>query len=482
MGRRVGGVHRPGYRLTVPSAELVQAFAAVRAELELPAEFPPDALAEAERAAREPSTPDRDLRSVPFVTLDPPGARDLDQAMHIERAAGGYRVRYAIADVPAFVPAGGAVDREARARGQTMYAPDGRIPLHPPLISEGAASLLPGQDRRAFVWDFDLDASGSVTDARLSRALVRSEAQLDYAAVQRELDSGSGHPVMRLLAEVGPLREEQERLRGGASLAIPDQEIETTPGGYSLRMRPPSAIEGYNAQISLMTGMQAARIMLDGGVGLLRTMPPAPPWAVDRLRRQARALGAEWPERQAYGEFLRSCNADDPRQLAVLYEAVTLFRGAGYTAFDGDAPTGDDATQAAVAAPYAHVTAPLRRLVDRFALVCCEALIGGAEVPAWVREALPLLGETMQASDRRAGALERACVDVVEAALLCDRVGETFTATVVDKEDRKPGALVQLTDPPVLARCDGELELGTTVQVRLDVADVQRRLVRFSVA
>lgn len=475
-------MHRPGFRLTVPTAELVDAFAAVRAELELPAQFPDDALSEAERAASTRKPVQRDLRELPFVTLDPPAARDLDQALQIERVAGGFRVRYAIADVPAFVSDGGAIDREARLRGQTMYAPDRRAPLHPPRISEDAASLLPGQDRSAFVWEFDLDTDGAVLQTRLGRALVRSRAQLDYESVQADLDSGHGDPVMRLLAEVGPLRIAQEQARGGASLAIPDQEVQSTPEGYRLRMRPPSAIEGYNAQISLMTGMAAARIMLEGSIGLLRTMPPAAPGAVARLRRQARALGTQWPKQMPYGEFLRGCDARDPRQLALLYEAAALFRGAAYQAFDGTPPAAEQATQAAIAAPYAHVTAPLRRLVDRFTLVCCEALVAGEQVPDWVRAALPTLAETMQASDRRAGALERACVDIVEAALLKDRVGETFTATVVDKDERRPGVSVQLTDPPVLARCDGDPELGTSVQVRLDLADVVQRRVRFSLA
>ncbi len=134
-----------------------------------------------------------------------------------------------------------------------------------------------------------------------------------------------------------------------------------------------------------------------------------------------------------------------------------LFRGAAYTAFDGEAP--DGLVQAAVAAPYAHVTAPLRRLVDRFGLVACEHLLRGAEVPAWVREALPTLPGAMQASDRRAGSLERAVVDLVEAATLEQRVGEEFDAVVVDdgdgRERGEPSRLVQLTEPAVLARCAG---------------------------
>ena len=100
-----------------------------------------------------------------------------------------------------------------------------------------------------------------------------------------------------------------------------------------------------------------------------------------------REPGAPWPQGQRYGEFLRTLDRSDPRHLALIHEATALFRGAGYTPFDGAPP--EHREHAAVANPYAHVTAPLRRLVDRFGLVVCEALSAGTDVPAWARAALP---------------------------------------------------------------------------------------------
>src|SRR6478752_5998153 len=106
---------------------LIARFDAIRAQLSVPEQFSPEVLAEAEAVAAKPlGLPDRDETAVPFLTIDPPGSMDLDQALHIERDGDGYRVRYAIADVPAFVQPGGAVDQEARRRGQTVYAPDKR--------------------------------------------------------------------------------------------------------------------------------------------------------------------------------------------------------------------------------------------------------------------------------------------------------------------------------------------------------------------
>ncbi|HZB51610.1 MAG TPA: RNB domain-containing ribonuclease, partial [Mycobacteriales bacterium] len=106
-------------------------FDAVRAELEVPADFPPDVLAEAAEAAAAPVLPEADATDIPLVTVDPPGSRDLDQALHLAARGDGFRVSYAIADVAAFVRPGGAVDGEARRRAETLYGPDLRTPLHP---------------------------------------------------------------------------------------------------------------------------------------------------------------------------------------------------------------------------------------------------------------------------------------------------------------------------------------------------------------
>lgn len=459
---------------------LLARFAAVRAELELSEVFPPEVTAEADAvSASPPGLPERDETSVAFFTIDPATSMDLDQAMHLERDGDGYRVRYAIADVPAFVAAGGAIDTEARRRGQTIYCPDARVPLHPTVMSEGAASLLPGEVRPAFVWDMRLDSEGEGTSAEVYRALVRSVERFDYVGVQEQVDSGTTDERWVLLKEVGEKRIRQEQLRGGASLPMPEQEVHLgDDGNFTLEFRPPRTVEEWNAQISLLTGMAAADMMLHAGVGILRTMPEADHNAVARFRRQAKALGAPWPAEQSYGDFLRGLDRSNPKHLALIYDATALFRGAGYTPFDGDVP--EQVEQAAVADAYAHVTAPLRRLVDRFGLVICEAISSGTEIPAWVREALPTLPEIMKESDRTAGTAERMCADAVEAAVLTPRVGETFSAVVVDRDDR--GLEIQLLDIPVVARAKGDGELGATVDVRLDSADVSTGEVTFVVA
>ncbi len=477
-------------------AALRARFARIRTSLQVPAHFPAEVLAAAAEAAssgRAEAQVDADLREIPFVTVDPPGSTDLDQALHLSRldgSAGGYHVDYAIADVPAFVLPGSPVDREARGRGQTLYAPDERTPLHPPVLSEDAASLLEGQDRPAFVWRFDLLASGEVTAVQLVRALVRSRRRLDYATVQAAADAHPGPGAdpedlvagqAVLLREIGLARQEQERARGGASLPLPEQQIDAADGRYALSLRPLLPAEDWNAQLSLMTGMAAAQIMLTGRAGILRTLPAPDARALERFRRQAGALGVRWPQEMPYGDLLRGMRRDVPRELALMHEAGALFRGAGYSPLDPapGAPLPEVTTHAAVAAPYAHVTAPLRRLVDRFGLLTCHALVGGKEVSEWVLAALPELPKIMAMSDDLAGQLERRCTDVVEAAVLAHRVGETFDAVVID--ENRSGVKVQLLDPAVVASAAGQVRVGQAVRVRLDEVDVEQGGVRFAI-
>jgi len=470
-------------------AALEERFAAIRARLGIPAEFPSGVQAAAQQAAAAPDLPAADLTDLEFVTVDPPGSTDLDQAMHLERRGDGFGVDYAIADVPAFVTPGGPVDAEARRRGQTLYAPDQRTPLHPPVLSEGAASLLEGQVRPAFVWRFDLDADGDVRRTELVRAMVRSRRRLDYGQVQAAADAtpdvapDPDELVARqavLLRAVGVRRMALEEARGGANLPLPEQEVEAVDGHYNLTLRPVVAAEDWNAQLSLMTGMAAARIMLDAGVGVLRTLPAPDAAVVSRFRLQAQALGVAWPAGSSLGTFLRGLRRDEPRELALMHEAGALFRGAGYAPLLPGRAAPEVTTHAAVAAPYAHVTAPLRRLVDRFGLVTCAASAAGDDVPEWVLQALEGLPAAMSASDQLAGALDRACTDVVEAAVLSQRVGEEFDAVAVDLNHT--GGKVQLTDPAVLAPCTGELRLGERARVRLASADLDAGTVHFEVA
>ena len=452
----------PSRRILVdPAAALRDGFDAVRREAGVPEAFA--AAAEAEARAAAGRVEERDRLDVGFVTIDPPGALDLDQAVHIERRGDGHRVRYAIADVGAFVAPGGALDAEAMARALTVYAPDRKVPLHPPVLSEDAASLLPGVWRPAIVWTLHLDATGELAAIDVARAQVRSEGRHTYEDVPPGLAP--------LLREVGERRLALEQARGGVRLAVPEQEVVQEGATWTVRYRVPLETEEHNAQVSLLTGAAAARLMLRHGVGILRTQPPPDEKALARLRLQADALGVAWPG--TYPEFVRSLDPAVPAHAALLHEATGVGRGAGYTVFDGAPP--QDAGHFAIAAPYAHATAPLRRLQDRHVSACCLAACAGEPVPNHVRAALPLLPAAMAAGAKRARAVERGVVDLVEAVLLSGREGERFEAVAVDDET------IQLRDPAVRARLQhGCPEPGSEVVARLERADPATRTVVFA--
>ncbi|GAA2174569.1 RNB domain-containing ribonuclease [Agrococcus versicolor] len=458
-------------RLRADAPELTAALAAIRDDLGADAAFPASVEAEAARSATRPLE-GVDRTDVPFVTIDPEGSTDLDQALAIEADGDGHVVRYAIADVPAFVEPGGAVDAEARLRGQTLYAPDARVPLHPPVLSEDAASLLPDVERQALVWTFALDATGAVRSTTLERARIRSREQLAYPEAQRRIDAGDA--ALGLLRIVGERRIALEVAREGASLDAPDEEVVHDEDGWRIERRAPLPVEQWNAQLSLMTGMEAARLQLEAGAGILRTMPRPTSAAIEEFRAATAALDVPWLPGEHYGAFLRRLDREEPTTVAILAAARRLFRGADYRVLDGPVAA-DDVVQAAIGAPYAHATAPLRRLVDRIVLAHCEAIANGREVPAWAREAAPGVPEAMRASASRASQLERESLQAVAAWVLAARIGDELDALVVERRDDE--AVVQLVDPPVEARVVTAAAPATRIRVRVRAASVADRTI-----
>jgi exoribonuclease R len=160
-----------------------------------------------------------------------------------------------------------------------------------------------------------------------------------------------------------------------------------------------------------------------------------------------------------------------------------LLRGSGYVAFDGEVP--DQSEHSALASQYAHVTAPLRRLVDRYALEVCVALSAGREVPDWVTARFDDIADTMRESGRKANQYENAIVDLSEAEVLKSRVGSTFPGVIVEADEKNPArGVVTIQDPAVEARVSAERDLpvGEDVSVELVEADPVTRSVAFRLA
>lgn len=348
--------------------------------------------------------------------------------------------------------------------------------LHPPVLSEDAASLLPDKDRPALLWQHDLDADGNVTASSVSRAMVRSRAKLSYQGVQQSIEDGTAEESVALLREIGKLRETVEITRGGISVNLPDQEVTFEDGSFRLSYVATLPVEGWNEQISLMTGMAAAQIMLDSGTGILRTQKEqTDEHVVSRLHEIAKCLGIVWDSGVSYAALVRKLDPKNQKHMAFLTEAATTMLKAEYTVFR-DHQTPEHTTHATIAAPYTHCTAPLRRLVDRYTGELCVAACADKPPPKWVLDALHCLPCDMARG--KAGVADRQTVDLAEAAVLMHRVGEVFDAAVIDtdaeRDDPHKGK-VYLADPAVMAKVTStngqSLLLGASVRAKLKRAD-----------
>ncbi len=231
-----------------------------------------DCLAETQHWLDNPGLDDpalTDWSSLPFVTIDNPDSRDLDQALLIEQTSSGYRVRYALADAAYYIRPESALFQEALRRGTTYYTPLMAAPMLPVELSEGLVSLNPLVDRRALVFDMQVNNDGSVRKTTVVRAKICSQAKLNYAGVQDWLDSNT--PAVKpyensllLLRELGNKLINASELRGVVKFDRTETHIkvEGDPAQFKLSVRKRYDTERYNEQISLMCNMQGAEMLL----------------------------------------------------------------------------------------------------------------------------------------------------------------------------------------------------------------------------
>ncbi len=451
-----------------PSNALGRGLASIRGQFQLPSSFPDEVLAAADLAAKRAPTEHVDRTARRFVTLDPAPSTDLDQAFAIERSGGDILLHYAIADVAWFVDDGDAIDLEAWRRGSTQYLPDGKAGLYPPVLSEGAASLLPDGPRPAIVFTIRVKADGGVHLDGAERAIVQSRAKLAYESV-RDSDLPDG------FAELSARIEAAEAARGAARVNPPSQELVAVgDSGFELLLRPPLESEERNAALSLACNLAIGELLLANRTGLFRVMAEPDEWAVRRLRHAAKAAGLRWPRSKSLAELERTLDAADPKQATFMLAIRRAGRGASYQPFrEGAVPW-----HAAVAATYAHATAPLRRLADRYVVRATLAVANGKPVPGAVAEAFEKLPAIMARAESLAGQIERAAIDLAETVMLHGSEGKSFAAIVTDVDQR--GARIQLCGLPIAARMTAPgVKAGDQLQAVLVAADVEQRTLTF---
>lgn len=454
--------------LADPANLLVDGLAAIRAQFEVPDAFPAEILAAAEVAANRRPAAHADRTERRFVTLDPANSTDLDQAFAIERSGADLILHYAIADVAWFVDDGGPIDVEAWQRGATQYLPDGRAGLYPPILSEGAASLLPSGPRPAVIFTVRIAPDGAVHLDGAERAIIQSRAKLAYDTV-RDADLPEG------FSELASRIEAAENRRGAVRVDPPEQEVEAQAGGgFQLRFRPRLISEDRNASLSLASNLAIADALFAHKTGLFRVMAAPDERAVARLRHSARALDLVWPADATLAQFERTLDPCDAKEAAFMMAIRRAGKGASYVPYqEGVVPW-----HSAMAATYAHATAPLRRLADRYVVRATLAIANGQPVPDMVSEAFARLPAVMARADVRDGQIGRAVIDLAEAAMLKGREGQLFDAVVTDLDER--GARIQLKGLPVLARVDANnVEPGSEIRVVLVEADTDRRSLAF---
>lgn len=440
----------------------------IRQDFKLPEGFSPAVLAAAQRAAKRTPSEHVNRTDRPFVTLDPASSTDLDQAFAIERSGSDFILHYAIADVAWFVDDGDPLDREAWRRGTTQYLPDGKASLYPPILSERAASLLPDGPRPAVIFSVRIDRDGKTRLDGVERALIRNRAKLGYAEARPEdLPPGFAALTRRVMAA--------EDRRGAARVEPPEQEVEPgADGRYALRFRARLIAEDRNAALSLATNLAVAQALHAHGTGLFRVMAEPDQRAIARLRHTATAYALPWPNDAPLWQYERTLDPHEPRNAAFMLAIRRAGRGASYVPYqEGIIPW-----HAAMAATYAHATAPLRRLADRYVIRAMLAIANGRPVPTAVTEAFDKLPKIMARAGALGGRIERAVIDLAEAVILQGREGEAFAAVVTNTDRR--GARIQLAKLPIVARIGADgLVPGDSLQVRLHDVNLPERSIRF---
>ena len=410
----------------------------------IPFVFADDTLGEAQVAAKLPLSEERreDLQHLPIVAIDPSDARDHDDAIWAEPdGKGGFRALVAIADVSFYVRPGGALDREARLRGNSVYFPDRVVPMLPEVLSADVCSLRAGEDRAAMACHLSIAADGRITEWRFTRALVRIHEVIAYEEAQRRIDASEEGVLANLWAAWRALESARDS-RDPLALELPERRVLLDEQGRIEEIRLRERLDAHRVVEDFMIAANvAAAKALEAKVAPVVYRIHEPP-----SREKLVALKdylATFDRKLALGQVITPGlfnrllkDVADEAEKALIMEAVLRSQTQAYY---GPRNAGHFGL---ALGSYAHFTSPIRRYAD---LLVHRALVDAwhLEQPAPKAKLPPTSGlserdradlskvsDAISQAERRAMEAERDTIDRYVAAWLATRVGEVFETRI----------------------------------------------------
>ena len=442
-------------RLGLPSGRVVERLGSLASERavsliaihahSIPHVFRHDTLAEAQAAKPATLAHREDWRHIPFVTIDPPDAKDHDDAVHAEHDIvannrGGFIVYVAIADVAHYVTPGSALDREALVRGNSVYFPDRVVPMLPERISNDLCSLRPHEDRAALAVRMIVGADGRKRSHTFHRILMRSAARLSYQQAQFAIGGRADEETAPLVEPVlAPLYAAYETLsrarteRGPLDLDLPERKILLRGDGTVDRVVVPERLEAHRLieEFMILANVAAAETLERAHTPLIYRVHDEPGMEkVNALREFLQTLDIPFAKggvlrADAFNRVLAQVKGRDAELL--VNEVVLRTQAQAEYAAENFGHFGLNLRR------YAHFTSPIRRYAD---LVVHRGLIRALKFgPGGLPEATDtkVLGEVaaqISATERRAMLAERETNDRLIAHFLSDRVGASFDGRI----------------------------------------------------
>jgi VacB/RNase II family 3'-5' exoribonuclease len=478
----------------MPDARAILQRIAARAMIDygLEPELPAAAAAEVQQARQAPTAGLRDLRELPWSSIDNDESRDLDQLEVCIEEKGKVRLLVAVADVDALVTKNSAVDDHARTNTTSVYTAARIFPMLPEALSTDRTSLNEGEDRPALVVDMEVKADGTLGATDVYRAAVHNHGKLTYSAVAAWLDGE--RPADQVFGRMPGLERQlrtQDRLatllrrhrQQEGALDFDRTEVKPVVEGNEvkgLRTETPNRARDMIESFMVAANGVTARFLTAHGWASIRRVVRAPKrWP--RIVEVAAGHGTtlpEAPDAAALEQFLTARRAADPAGFSELSLSILKLLGRGEYIADG--PGGEEAHFALAETNYTHSTAPNRRFPDLVTQRLVKAALAGAQAPYSLAELVPLAEHCTRQEDA-ATKVERRVRKSAAALWLSNRVGQEFEAVVTGASDK--GTWVRLLQPPVegkLQRGFEGLDVGDRLRVRLTDTDAERGFVDFA--